>query len=329
MATENVRERIAHDVGLWLTDGLISKDTHDLLRERYGAKSFGLAKAVKSLGVAGGIVAFFGILGLIGAISGSQGVIAGLLIVAGACLTVPAIYLSNDKLGRYPASSKVLLFLGVVTATLGIGVALNTVGVHDDKIFFVTGIVSIFPATILAYRFKNTFLLYMALIAFFHWVGSWTDMWGRSTYELAVDDPRLMALAAFAVVILGVFHERNLREQTGRFYQAYEVMGLIYLNLSLLILTIDPPGHYQEPVLWIGLWFIAAILQIVAGALQHNSLFTGFGVTAFAINAYTRYYETFWNRMHAGVFFLLGGLALFVVGAVCEVALRRSRRRPA
>jgi hypothetical protein len=327
MANEAARERMAHDVGLWLADGLISNETHDLLRERFGAKSFGIAKAVKSLGIAGGIVAFFGVLGLIGAMSRSEGVIAFLLIVAGACLTVPAIHLSMDKLGRYPASSKVLLFLGVITAVLGIGVAINAAGLDGPRVFFVMGIVTIVPAAILAYRFKNSFLLYVTLIGLFHWVGSWTDMYGRSTYELAVDDPRLMSLAALVVVLIGVFHERTLREQTGRFYQAYEVMGLIYLNLSLLILTLDPP-HAAAP-LWIGIWFIAAILQIVAGALEHSPLFTGFGVTAFAINAYTRYYEEFWNRMHAGVFFFAGGLTLFVAGALCEVVLRRAQRRPA
>jgi len=329
MPSEIVRERLAHDIGLWLSDGLISKNTHDLLRQRYGSRSFGIAKAVKSLGVAGGIVAFFGLLGLIGATSGSQTLVAFLLFLAGAALTVAGIYLSNDKLGRYPASSKALLFLGVIIATLGIGVAVNAAGISSQKVVFVTGILTIVPAGILAYRFKNSFLLYMALIAFFHWIGSWTNMYGRSTYELAIDDPRLMSLAALAAVVLGVFHERALRDQTGRFYQAYEVIGLIYLNLSLLILTIDTPGAHSERALWVALWFIAGFLQIVAGALQHNSLFTGFGVAAFAINAYTRYYEDFWNDMHRGLFFLLGGAVLFVAGALCEVALKRSQRTSA
>lgn len=326
MASETVRERLAHDVGLWLADGLVSKNTHDLLRQRYSAKSFGIAKAVKSLGIAGGIIAFFGVLGLIGATSGSQTLVGFLLFVAGAALTVAGIHLSSDKLGRYPASSKALLALGVITATLGIVAVIDKMGIHDQATFFVTGILVIVPAALLAYRFKNSFLLYLALIAFFHWVGSWTDMYGRSTYELAIDDPRLMCLAALIAVLVGLYHERILREQTGRFYQAYEVMGLIYLNLSLLILTIDPPGGSSEQTLWVGLWFIAALLQIIVGALQHNSLFTGFGVTTFAINAYTRYYEDFWRHMHKGVFFLLGGAALFVAGALCEVALRRSQR---
>lgn len=329
MPNETVKERLAHDVGLWLSDGLVSKDTHDLLRQRYGSQAFGIAKAVKSLGVAGGIVAFFGLLGLIAATSGSRTFVGFLLLLSGAAIAAAGIRLSSDKLGRYPSSSKALLCLGVVTAALGIGAVINALGANDQSTLFLTGILVVVPAGILAYRFKNSFLLYLALIVFFHWVGSWTDMYGRSTYELAIDDPRLMCFAALAAVLVGLYHERSLREQTVRFYQAYEVMGLMYLNLSLLILTVDPPGGTREQTLWVGLWFIAALLQIIAGALQHNSLFTGFGVTAMAINSYTRYYEDFWNRMHKGVFFLLGGAVLFAAGALCEVALRRSQRGPA
>ncbi|HKV46512.1 MAG TPA: hypothetical protein VJN69_00370 [Candidatus Acidoferrales bacterium] len=329
MATESLRERLAHDVGLWLADGLVSKETHDLLRQRYGSRAFGIAKAMKSLGVAGGIVAFFGLLGLIGAASGSPMLIACLMFLSGAALTAAGIYLSSDKLGKYPSSSKVLLFLGVITATLGIGLAMNSLGLNSQEAVFVAGVLAIVPMGILAYRFKNSFLLYIALIEFFHWVGSWADMYGRSTYELAIDDPRLMSLAALAAVMIGILHERQWRDQTGRFYQAYQVMGLIYLNLSLLILSIDSPGGRSQQALWIGLWFVAALLQIVAGALLHNSLFTAFGVTVFAINVYTRYYENFWDHMHEGVFFLLGGTALFVVGTAFEVAFRRWQRRTA
>jgi hypothetical protein len=329
MATETVRERLANDVGLWLSDGLVSKETHDLVRQRYGAKAFGIAKAVKSLGVAGGILALFGLLGLMGAMSRSQILVAFLLFLAGGALTAAGIYLSNDKLGRYPASSKAVLFLGVITAILGIGVGINAVGIDNHKIVFVTGLVAVVPAGILAYRFKNSFLLYLSLIAFFHWVGSWTEMYGRSTYALAIDDPRLMCVAALGAVAVGIFHEGALRERTGRFYQAYEVTGLIYLNLSLLILTVDPPGTHNQGGLWIGLWFLAGLVQILVGAMRHNTVFTGFGVTALAINAYTRYYENFWDHMHKGVFFLLGGAVLFAVGVLCEVALRRMQRRSA
>jgi len=160
-------------------------------------------------------------------------------------------------------------------------------------------------------------------------VGTWNQMWGRSTYELDIQDPRMMSLAALIAVLVGIYHERDLRYKTGRFFQAYEATGLIYLNLSLLILTIEGNPRWGDAGLWIIVLFVASIGQIVAGAALHNSLMTGFGVTTFAVNIYTRYYEAFWHRMHAGIFFLIGGLSLLVTGALCEIALRQTQRKAA
>lgn len=328
MANRALRERLAQDIGLWLADGLISKSTYDLLRERYSAREFGIANAIKSLGIAGGLIAFFGLLGMVAAFSNSRAVAASMLLATGAAMTGAGIRLSTDKLGRYPTSSQAILMIGVIMFALGVGVGIDQISTNMPvhEIAFFTGALVLLPLGIVAYRYKNTFLLVMALLGFFHWVGTWTSMVGRSTYELEIDDPRWMCLAATAAVIVGIYHERFWRNQTGRFYQVYETIGLIYLNLSLLILTISWSPE-RETAVWIAVWFGMAVLQIICGAGLHNSLLTGFGITAFAVNVYTRYFEEFWNRMHAGAFFLVGGASLFIAGFLCEVALRRSQPR--
>jgi len=326
MANRAVRERLAQDVSLWLADGLVPKATHDLLRLRYGASDFGFAQIIKYFGIAGGLIALFGLLGMVAAISRSMATAAFLLFAAGGALTAAGIRLSIDKLGRYETSSKAVLMLGVVTAALGIGVAASELGLRDTAIIQGAGLAILIPLWFLAYRYRNTFLLSLGLIQSFHWVGTWTSMFGRSTYGIFIQDPRLMSLAALAAIGVGVYHELLLRTQTGRFFQAYETLGLIYLNLSLLILSIEG-GRWGQADFWILMLAVASIAEIVAGARLHNPLLTGFGVTTFAINVYTRYYETFWNRMHTGVFFLLGGVSLFAVGLACEIALRRSQQQ--
>ncbi len=328
MANRAVREQLAQDVSLWLADGLVPKATHDLLRQRYGAYEFGLAQIIKYFGIAGGLIAFFGLLGLVAAISKSMVAAAFLLLAAGGALTAAGIRLSIDKLGRYASSSKAVLMLGVVAAALGLGLAASELGLKDAAIIQATGLAILIPLGFLAYRYRNTFLLSLALIHFFHWVGTWTSMFGRSTYAIFIQDPRLMSLAALAAIGVGVYHELHLRNQTGRFFQAYETLGLIYLNLSLLILSIEG-GRWGPADFWILMLALTSIAEIVAGARLHNPLLTGFGVTTFAINVYTRYYETFWNRMHTGVFFLLGGVSLFAAGLACEIVLRRSQQRAA
>lgn len=327
MANRAVRRRLAQDVGRWLTDGLIPADTHALLCQRYGAGDFGIGQAIKSIGLAGGMIAFFGLLGLVAAISRSQLLAALLLLGTGCGLTAVGIRLSADRLARHTTSSRPVLMLGVVSAALGLGVAFNGMGISNQSTILLTGAVVLVPVTILAYRYANTFLLSLALIFFFHWVGSWTSMLGRSTYEIEVQDPRVMALAALGVIVLGVYHERALRNATGSFFQAYETLGLIYLNLSLLILSIERHPRWGPGDFWTLALFGAAIAQIMVGARLHNSLFTGFGVTTFAVNVFTRYFESYWHRLHTGTFLLLGGLGLFFAGVACEAVLRQWQRR--
>ena len=113
-----------------------------------------------------------------------------------------------------------------------------------------------------------------------------------------------MSLAALGTVGVGVYHEKELRNRTGRFFEAYEALGLIYLNLSLLILSIegDRAVGLQDKFLDRGPDDHDRRSNRRRTRL-HNPLITGFGVTAFAVNTYTRYYETFWNRLHQGNIF--------------------------
>ena len=242
-------------------------------------------------------------------------------------MTAVGIQLSIDPFKRYNASSKVLVTLGIAAATLGMAAVASGIGMKDQQVVVVVGLLMVAPVGVLSYRFGNTFLLSLGLIGFFHWVGALTQMLGASTYEISVQDPILMSLAAMGTVGVGVYHEKELRNRTGRFFEAYEALGLIYLNLSLLILSIEGDPRLGSKSFWIGVLTIMTVAQIVAGARLHNPLITGFGVTAFAVNAYTRYYETFWNRLHQGIFFLLGGMSLLTAGLICEIVLRRWQRR--
>jgi len=52
----------------------------------------------------------------------------------------------------------------------------------------VTGVLALPAFVFLAYRFGNIFVLVLALLGFFHWVGSWAAMFGRSTYGVLVED---------------------------------------------------------------------------------------------------------------------------------------------
>jgi hypothetical protein len=321
-ADETVKERLLRDITLWQSDGLISGDTAATLRERYGLSRFGLGEVLRYLGIVGLIFLICGILGLVGALAASPIFASVLLLGLGWGFGAAGVVFSHDRLGRYRWSSKITLTIGVFLVSAGLIVLLHTARVPDARLVFVAGWLMLPILIFLAYRYGVTFLLVLGLIGFFHWIGSWTSMWGSSTYVFDVQDPRLMAIASAAVVGVGIWHEQALADRTGRFFVAYESLGLVYLNMSLLILSIE--GGYHDAV-WIAVMTLVAIGQIVLGARLRNRLILGFGVTFIFIDGFTRFYERFWDSWTKAAFFLGLGLITFGVGAACEFLLRARR----
>lgn len=322
MAAIEVKERLAQDVGQWVADGLIDAKAADLLHERWSQPSLGLSQIIKYIGYSGGLLAFFGLLGLVGAMSSSAGVAAVELTGAGGGMLWWGVQLALDVRGRYAQSSKMVLALGFVTFALGCGVLASALGMNKTTSVFASGLLALPVAFGLAYRFRNTFLLILGLLGFYHWVGSWSSMLGRSTYTLEVQDPYLMMGAASLGAALGAAHRRLFPHAPPSFAHGWEAVGLTYLNLSLLILSIG--WHHHLAALWVFAWAVVGIAQIVAGARLHDGVFTGFGVTAIIINLYTRYFEKFWDQTDAGLFFFVGGVGLFGTGFAIEWWARRT-----
>jgi hypothetical protein len=186
----------------------------------------------------------------------------------------------------------------------------------------VWGIVAVPALTLLAYTYRVPFLLTLAVLAFFHWIGSWEQMWGRSTYSLEIQDPHVMAVAALAVFGVGLWHEHALRDETGRFYRVYQAISLTYFNLSLLILTLTDSRR------WIAVLSVATIAEVIAGARLRNRLLVSFGVTFLFINGFTRFYEHFWDSTSKGAFFLLSGAVTFAAAMIVEMSVQHARSKP-
>jgi hypothetical protein len=305
-----VKQRLAEDVALWQADGIIDAATRQKLQARYDTPGFGLATAVKYLGITGGMFAAMGFLGFIAAISGSQEVAAFILAGVSGFLAWAGLKMGRDERARYVHSSQVVLALGVLGWAGAVGVGASAM--HIRNIPFVVGW-GVLPLTfVIAYRERNGFLLIMALLGVFHWVGSWSRMLDRNTYSFEIDEPRVMAPVALAVFLFGLTQKR--------FGTIYQSVALIYLNLSLLILSIYPRATALP---WMFVFTFAALGQIVAGARLKSAMVVGFGVTAVAIDLFTRYFESMWDRVGSGLFFVAGGILMMGFGAAVESAWRR------
>lgn len=325
MASRAVKERLRQDITYWFSDGLIDEKTLNILRERYESARFGWIGVIKYLGIAGGMLSLFGILGLVASAIQSEVFAALILAFLGGSFTFWGLRLAEDMRGRYAVSSKIVLTLGVVLAGLAV-VIFTALIVPERSVVPVTGLVTLPAGFFLAYRYRNTTLLILTLLGMFHWIGAWHSMWGRSTYVFSVQDPYVMIVASLLALAAGIAHERYRYPRTGRFYAAWEAMGLLYLNMSLLILSIWGYGE-TKAVVCIIIFTAATIAQIVLGAAWQNGLIRGFGTTFFTINIFTRFHEFFWNQLNLGKYLLAGGGLLLAAGICTEFAVEAGRRR--
>jgi hypothetical protein len=175
-----------------------------------------------------------------------------------------------------------------------------------------------------AYHFHLRWPLLVALLMFFHGVGSLSRYWGEGTYFLSIQDPRLMSIVALLAVVFGRWHEHEweakaLRRCVG-FGGLYLIFGLLYLNLSLWISSLG-----EDALVWVLVFTAAAIAQIVAGARMKDGRFTGFGIVFLAIDVYTRFYEGFWDDLSKASFFMIAGAAAMLLGFGFERRIRPQR----
>jgi hypothetical protein len=326
MPRKAVRQRLHDDVSVWYLDGIVDEPTREYLRERYLSQRAGWIGIIKYTGVIGGLIAFFGILGMFATMTESMIVTALLLAVTGAALVKWGIRLDASVPARFTVSSKIVLTLG---ALLGVGSVVTLVawmGVEEEMLALISGFICIPIAFYLSYKYRNNYLLILSILSSFRWIGAWHAMLGRSSYVFALYDPVTISLVALAAIAVGIYHERCLYPRTGGFYRVWEALGLLYVNMALLQLTIQVDCTIAR-VVWILIFTVAGIAQIVAGAVLSNSLFGNFGMVFYCINIFTRYHEFLWDALAGGWFFLLGGLLMFLCGAGVENGVRQYRKR--
>ncbi len=328
MANRRTKEFLQSEAAVWLADGVIEKPTYETLGERYAFTEFGFAGVLRYIGIIGGLLAFFGIVGGIAAMTGSAFI--GALVTGGIGYAAVkwGLRLGEDLQERYSTSSKIVVTLGIYLCGGAIALLLGSLDIKDEAAMHITFTICVPAALYLAYQSRNTYLLLLSVLTLFHWIGSWDGMLGRSTYAFGVQDPRLMWPAALAAVAVGVYHETNLYPETGRFYKVWQAVGLIYFNMSLLILS-SLSGGDGMAMGWVAFFTLACIAQIIAADHLQNGLIRGFGVTFLCINIFTRYHELFWKAMDVGTFLLAGGAGLLAFSGALHYYLRYvSARRP-
>jgi uncharacterized membrane protein len=320
---------MAAELARWQHDGLIDTPTAQRLAPRYDRDGQMLAAALKWLGLFAIFQLGLTVLSFISLMSQSEAVGALLLALASAATAWWGIRLATDPLDRYPTTGSALLTVALAGA---FGAAVLALLALDSELG--SGSLAVVMAltaalgTLLAYRFGLRWPLLLALLLAFHAAGTWHAYVGHGGYFFNIQEPMWMAPLALAVAVLGFWHERVLEARrlarcTG-FGHLYLILGLLYLNLSLWLLSLGLGVPRGETVAAVVVFSVACVAQIVAGARCHDGRITGFGIVFLSINLYTRFFEHFWDRMALGTSLLLAGAAAMVLGALIERGRKRS-----
>ena len=168
-----------------------------------------------------------------------------------------------------------------------------------------------------------------ALLSFGSWLGAETGYrsgWGA--YYLGMNYPMRFVLLGLLLCGLSVLFKRNAHwSRLAAFERSTLSVGLLYLFISLWILSIfgdygDMTSWYQarhmELFHWSLLFGAAACAAIWLGVKDDDAMLRGYGLVFLGLNLYTRFFEWFWNSLNKGLFFIIVGLSLWVLGAHAE-----------
>jgi hypothetical protein len=260
------------------------------------------------------------------------------------CLALVAISCAIFGLGvrfrrRHPDrifSNEAVFFFGVLTiagAVYQFGQTIPVANRHYSLLFLLSCVIY----GILGIGLRSNLIWLFALISLGSWLGAETGYesgWGA--YFLGMNYPVRFALLGAVLTAAALAIESVVRFE--RFYRTTLVMGLLYLFVSLWLMSIfgnygDMDSWYQakhvELFQWSVLFAVAACGAVYHGLRYDNAITKGFGLTFLFINLYTRYFEYFWDMTHKAIFFAILGVSFWMLGRKAEAIWNLGREAEA
>jgi hypothetical protein len=222
-------------------------------------------------------------------------------------------------------SNEAVIFTGVLFMASCIAFLGKAVD-HGSGHFSLLFLLSVFVYGILAWRMDSRLIWLFALVSLGSWFGTET---GYQThwhdYFLGMNYPLRFVL--FGLVLVGSCHILKNKKWFGRFWELTYVVGLLYLFMSLWLLSIF--GNYGNIDRWwhirqISLFYWGIISGAVAACFMLYGLKTKdviareFGITFLLIFIYTKYFEYFWDNTNKTLFFAILGLSFWLIGRKAE-----------
>jgi hypothetical protein len=321
-------------ISQWMKDGMVSEEQGAILLNSYNIAGFDwrrLAKCSFLIAIVCFIIATIAILADEYIIEFIQKLFsAPYWLLCGISLFVAAgAYILGArrkiKVSEKFYSNHALLLLGVLataSAVYSFGKAIDD-GTGQVSILFLIASV-VYGVTALCVPSRLVWMF--SILALGLWMGTKTGElsdWG--THYLGMNYPlRFVLFGAALTATSMIFLKWNARKE---FFQSTRVIGLLYLFISLWILSIF--GNHGGLETWENVrqvellqWSLpfgaAAGVAIFYGITRGDGVSWSFGVIFLLINIYTRYFEYFWDSLHKSVFFGLLGISFWLLGSRAE-----------
>jgi hypothetical protein len=325
-----LNETITH----WEKDGLLNADKAAELRETLEVKGFDWMRLAKySFWIAlicGGVSFTFLIVNdtvirwLKNLYYTPDIVISIISAIAAAFL----FYWGRRRERLYPEkvfSNEAVVFTGVLFTACCIaylGKTFDNGSGHYSLLF----LISVFIYGFLAWRMQSKLIWLFALVSLGSWFGTETGYQTRwADYFLGMNYPLRFVL--FGLILVGACRLLQGKKWFAFFFEHTYVVGLLYLFLSLWMLSIF--GNYGNLDVWynvkqISFFYWGIISAVVAagfllyGLKRGDTIAREFGITFLIIFIYTKYFEYFWDNINKAMFFAILAASFWLIGRKAE-----------
>ena len=323
---------ILKEIKEWYNQDLIEENLYLQLSSMYQKNEWDFTTIIKWTLVLGAVMISIGLISFITLLV--QSIYLAILILSAFCL---ASYYYGFKLKTrdfkyyFPKTGNTLIAI----ASLLLGADIFAINkflfnevFHWTILIFLISVIYLF----IAYFKENTLVLVFSLLGFATWFGAETGyMSGWGAYFLGLNYPIRFVLISPLIILIGYFHKKFNFSIPESFIRTYYSFGLLFLNLSLWILSIfgnqgslDNWGfssNNTELLFFSILWGIVDVIIFVIGSKFKDKMFVGYAITFIMLNLYTRYFEYFWDEMYKSLFFIILGAMSIIIGLYFEKRL--------
>lgn len=318
----------------WQEENLLSPDDVKKLRNSYETKSFDwrrLAQYSFWIAMACGVISLGAllidnkVLNYLEQLFTASDVMISILSAAGAAALYYFSFQRKKLKSHLVFSNEAMVFTAVMltaNAIAYLGKAIDNGSSHFSLLI----LASVFIYGALAYIFKSRLIWAFVLISLGAWFGTETGYLSRwNWYFVGMNYPLRFVL--FGICLTGFSFLIKDNKKMGIFFQTNYVCGMIYLFVSLWLLSVF--GNFASLEEWYTVkqlslfyWGILSaafcLISIYIGLKYRDDIAREFGITFLFINLYTRYFEYFWDSWHKALFFCVLAASFWFIGRRAE-----------